>query len=97
MSHLVRNAGVADHDAQPVDLGVEPGNDEDRLRKGEQAMEQLAAFLRPVIAARRADPQALPAVGAASPRPDGAEPDLRYNPNSVSRSLTRLHLTFRES
>ncbi len=34
------------------------GNDEDRLRKGEQAMEQLAGFLRPVIAARRAEPRA---------------------------------------
>jgi cytochrome P450 len=33
------------------------GNDADRLRKGEQAMEQLAAFLRPVIAARRAEPR----------------------------------------
>ena len=33
------------------------GNDEDRLRKGEQAMEQLAGFLRPVIAARRAEPR----------------------------------------
>jgi cytochrome P450 len=34
------------------------GNDEDRLRKGNQAMEQLAGFLRPVIAARRAEPRA---------------------------------------
>jgi cytochrome P450 len=33
------------------------GNDEDRLRKGEQAMEQIAGFLRPVIAARRAEPR----------------------------------------
>ena len=33
------------------------GNDEDRMRKGEEAMGQLADFLRPVIAARRADPR----------------------------------------
>jgi cytochrome P450 len=33
------------------------GNDEDRLRKGEQAMEQIAGFLRPVVAARRAEPR----------------------------------------
>ena len=33
------------------------GNDEDRLRKGEQAMGRLADFLRPVIAARRAEPR----------------------------------------
>ena len=33
------------------------GNDEDRLRKGEQAMEQMAGFLRPVVAARRAEPR----------------------------------------
>jgi cytochrome P450 len=33
------------------------GNDEDRLRKGEEAMGRLAGFLRPVIAARRAEPR----------------------------------------
>jgi cytochrome P450 len=33
------------------------GNDEDRLRRGEEAMGQLADFLRPVIAARRAQPR----------------------------------------
>jgi cytochrome P450 len=33
------------------------GNDEDRLRKGEEAMGRLADFLRPVIAARRAEPR----------------------------------------
>jgi cytochrome P450 len=33
------------------------GNDEDRLRRGELAMGQLADFLRPVIAARRAQPR----------------------------------------
>lgn len=33
------------------------GRDEDRMRKGEEAMGQLAGFLRPVIAARRADPR----------------------------------------
>jgi cytochrome P450 len=33
------------------------GNDEDRLRKGEEAMGQLAEFLRPVIRDRRAQPR----------------------------------------
>jgi cytochrome P450 len=33
------------------------GNDEDRLRRGEEAMGQLADFLRPVIAARRTQPR----------------------------------------
>ena len=33
------------------------GNDQDRLRRGEEAMGQLAGFLRPVIAARRAHPR----------------------------------------
>jgi cytochrome P450 len=33
------------------------GNDEDRMRKGDDAMGQLAEFLRPVIRDRRADPR----------------------------------------
>jgi cytochrome P450 len=33
------------------------GNDEDRMRKGENAMGQLADFLRPVIRDRRAEPR----------------------------------------
>jgi cytochrome P450 len=33
------------------------GNDADRMRKGEQAMNELVEFLRPVVAARRAHPQ----------------------------------------
>jgi cytochrome P450 len=33
------------------------GRDEDRMRKGDDAMGQLADFLRPVIADRRADPR----------------------------------------
>jgi hypothetical protein len=33
------------------------GNDDGRLRRGEEAMGQLADFLRPVIAARRAQPR----------------------------------------
>jgi cytochrome P450 len=39
--------------------------------------------------------EAFTALAAAFPRFEVAEQRLRYNPNIVSRSLTRLHLTFR--
>jgi cytochrome P450 len=38
--------------------------------------------------------EAFTALAAAFPRFEVAEQALRYNPNIVSRSLTRLHLTF---
>jgi cytochrome P450 len=33
------------------------GNDDDRLARGEQAVQELESFLRPILAARRAEPQ----------------------------------------